>query len=509
MAITFETEDGTITVSGGTDPFPAYSISAGEKIEAGDGTILDVTYTVTVTGQVVLTGAITTDGLRQQSLMTKQKGLLDNVDTDYPHGVLSIIGYDGTTIQFSEATLTAVNTPEVDDATAGMFFGDYSFEFTARRTGKIGSVLYLASADESWDVQENGERYLANTNISTDDPGKTYTITHTVSATGLQKRSGGKTFDKSAWQQAKSWCVSRSVDSPSGAISKDAADKSGKFTEFYPTGMGENNSEVMNLTSGFSYYNKSRVATVDIHAGTYSLTELWYVSKQSATHDVEVSYDVDGEGLVSVTVSGTIQGLDSGAFGATTEDKLTNAESVLGTCLDQSWTLADSTYTTLKSTGNSGEGEPASEPCPGVVVTLSKKEQSRSVSKNKVTGSITYSVTYNDKSESDEAAAAGATEETISINDDNEDHSNNIVAIIAIIGKADGPIFQNMGTTNERKRSVSVDWTMDKCNRTTKPTVKATEAANNYKPTGAYQQSKSESWTPATGKYTLNIDWVY
>jgi len=66
-----------------------------------------------------------------------------------------------------------------------------------------------------------------------------------------------------------------------------------------------------------------------------------------------------------------------------------------------------------------------------------------------------------------------------------------------------------MGTTNERKRSVSVDWTMDKCNRTTKPTVKATEAANNYKPTGAYQQSKSESWTPATGKYTLNIDWVY
>ena len=50
---------------------------------------------------------------------------------------------------------------------------------------------------------------------------------------------------------------------------------------------------------------------------------------------------------------------------------------------------------------------------------------------------------------------------------------------------------------------------MDKCNRKTKPTAKATEAANAYKPTGAYQQSKTESWTPATGKYTLNIDWVY
>ena len=268
----------------------------------------------------------------------------------------------------------------------------------------------------------------------------------------------------------------------------------------------------MNLTSGFSYYNKSRVATVDIHAGTYSLTELWYVSKQPATHDVEVSYDVDGEGLITVTVSGTIQGLDSGEFGSATENKLSNAESVLGTCLDQSYTLAESTYNTLKTTGHDGEGESAANDCEEDEEdesVLRKKEQSRSVSKNKVTGSITYSVTYNDKVESEEAKEEGVVEETISISDDNEDHSNNTVAIIAIIGKADGPIFQDMGTTNERKRSISVDWTMDKCNRKTKPTVKATEAANAYKPTGAYQQSKTESWTPATGKYTLNIDWVY
>lgn len=511
MAITFETEGGTIQIGTTSDPFPAYNISAGEKVEAGDGTILDVLYTVSVSGQVVLSGDITTDGLRQQSLMTKQKGLLDAADTDFPHGILSIIGYDGTTIQFSDATLTAVNTPEVDDATAGMFFGDYSFEFTARRTEKIGSALYLSSTDESWDVQENGERYLQNTNITTDDPGKTYTITHTLSATGLQRRDG-KTFDKSAWQQAKAWCLSRSVDSPATNISKDAADKSGKFTTFNATKMGETTDSEFDFATGFSYYNKSRVATVDVHAGTYSLTELWYVSKQAATHDVEVSYDVDGEGLITVTVSGTIQGLDSGSFGTQTENKLANAEAVLGTCLDQSYTLAESTYTTLKGTGNSGDGESAANGCEGDEEdesVLRKKEQSRSVSKNKVTGAITYSVTYNDKLESDEAKEEGVVEETITVSDDNEDHSNNIVAIIGIIGKADGPIFQDMGTTNERKRSVSVDWTMDKCNRKTKPTVKATEAANAYKPTGAYQQSKTESWTASTGKYTLNIEWVY
>ena len=511
MAITFETEAGTIQIGTTSDPFPAYNISAGEKVEAGDGTILDVLYTVSVSGQVVLSGDITTDGLRQQSLMTKQKGLLDVADTDFPHGILSIIGYDGTTIQFSDATLTAVNTPEVDDATAGMFFGDYSFEFTARRTEKIGSALYLSNTDESWDVQENGERYLQNTNITTDDPGKTYTITHTLSATGLQRRDG-KTFDKSAWQQAKAWCLSRSVDSPATNISKDAADKSGKFTTFSPARMGETTDSEFDFGTGFSYYNKSRVATVDVHAGTYSLTELWYVSKQAATHDVEVSYDVDGEGLITVTVSGTIQGLDSGSFGTQTENKLANAEAVLGTCLDQSYTLAESTYNTLKATGNDGEGESAANGCEGDEEdesVLRKKEQSRSVSKNKVTGAITYSVTYNDKLESEEAKEEGVVEETITVSDDNEDHSNNIVAIIGIIGKADGPIFQDMGTTNERKRSVSVDWTMDKCNRKTKPTVKATAAANDYKPTGAYQVSKTESWTASTGQYTLNIEWVY
>ena len=513
MAITFETEGGTITIGTVAYPFPAYNISAGEKITAGDGTILDVTYTVSVTGQVVLSGDITTDGLRQQSLMTKQKGLLDAADTDFPYGILTIIGYDGTTIQFSDATLTTVNTPEVDDATAGMFFGDYSFEFTARRTEKIGSALYLSSTDESWDVQENGERYLQNTNITTDDPGKTYTITHTLSATGLQKRDGGKTFDKSAWQQAKAWCLSRSVDSPASNISKDAADKSGKFTTFSPTKMGETGDSEFDFATGFSYYNKSRVATVDIHSGTYNLTEIWYVSKQSATHDVEISYDVDGEGLITVTVSGTIQGLDSGDFGTQTENKLTNAEAVLSTCLDQSYALAKASYDQLKTVGNDGEGEPAANGCEEEdeedKSVLRKKEQSRSVSKNKIAGSISYSVTYNDKVESDEAEEEGVVEETITISDDNEDHSNNIVAIIGIIGKADGPIFQDMGTTNERKRSVSVDWTMDKCNRKIKPTVKATQAAEAYKPTGAYQQSKTESWTPSTGKYTLNIDWVY
>jgi len=39
--------------------------------------------------------------------------------------------------------------------------------------------------------------------------------------------------------------------------------------------------------------------------------------------------------------------------------------------------------------------------------------------------------------------------------------------------------------------------------------VDALAAVNAYKPAGAYQLSKSESWTPSTGGYSLSIEWTY
>jgi hypothetical protein len=50
---------------------------------------------------------------------------------------------------------------------------------------------------------------------------------------------------------------------------------------------------------------------------------------------------------------------------------------------------------------------------------------------------------------------------------------------------------------------------MKVCNRSGKPSTEALVAVNAYKPTGAYQLSKSESWTPSTGGYSLQIEWTY
>ena len=70
----FTTKDGTITLMSGTnDPFLNYSISVGEVVKAGDGTVLDIIYNISVDGLFVAEGDITTDGARLANLIGKQK----------------------------------------------------------------------------------------------------------------------------------------------------------------------------------------------------------------------------------------------------------------------------------------------------------------------------------------------------------------------------------------------------------------------------------------------------
>ena len=95
----------------------------------------------------------------------------------------------------------------------------------------------------------------------------------------------------------------------------------------------------------------------------------------------------------------------------------------------------------------------------------------------------------------------------MSVTYDNLDGSNNIIAIIGVLGRASGPIIQDMGVTGERKVSVSVDYTMDKENRTAKPD--GMEQALLHKPANGYQQSKTETWNAKNGIYNLSLAWAF
>ena len=495
MAVTFNPVGGnSITIGGtaATGPFPKYSVST-ERVEAGDGTLIDIIYSISVTGQIIATGDMATAGARQNSLHAAMIAKLAAIEDEIPVGTLEIVAYGGlsSVLQFNDATLTGISFGEQDDDSAGTQVGDYTFEFTAhkRSSTKTGSTYSLASAEESWDISENPERYYES-NTFTNLPSKTYTITHTISATGYNKVTD-TTFNDSGWAQAKDWVLSRLVTTPATAITQDVAGKD-RFTDFQGIYMGESSGDFIDLSTD-SAYNHSRVAQSDLPGGAYSITETWYVSKLAVTHDFDMSLDTGEDGITNVTVNGSIQGLNTSSFATRSEDKITQAEGVLDNCLSQAYGLANSFYTASVTSTPS---------CP---LALSTSEMSKSISKNRSTGVITYSLSYNDKGSS----SVNTITESLQITDDNEDQSNNVVAIIQIIGKVDGPIFQDMGTTTERKRSASLEWTMKICNRDTKPSTEASVAVNAYKPAGSYQLSKSESWTPSTGGYSLSIEWAY
>ena len=491
MAVTFNPIGGSQITIGGTSatgPFPKYSINT-ERVETGDGTLIDLIYNISVTGQIIAEGDITTPGARQDNLMSKMISRLALMENEVPVGRLEIVSYGGLSndLTFSDAVLTGVDYGDQDDS-GSVQYQDYTFTFVAhKRDGqKIGNTYSLASAEETWEIAENTERTFTSSTLS-GTPLKTFTITHTVNATGYH-RTSDTSYQESAWSEAKDWVLSRLVSTPDATIGSDMADKA-RFTDFIPVYMGTTAADFIDLgTEG--YYNHNRVASSDLAGGSYSVTETWFVSKESVTHDVEINYDLNEEQVASVVVNGTISGLSTSSFDSKQENKVSQAEAVLDTVLGQAYTLASNFYDTVKETGANG---------------LTNNVLSKSVAKSPVAGTITYTVNFSDKEKDNDDTIT----ETLTVTDDNEDRSVQTVAVIAIIGKADGPIFQNMGTTPERKRSVSVDWTMKKDKRGEKPSAAALAAANAYKPTGAYQLSKTESWTKATGAYTLNIEWSY
>ncbi len=84
----------------------------------------------------------------------------------------------------------------------------------------------------------------------------------------------------------------------------------------------------------------------------------------------------------------------------------------------------------------------------------------------------------------------------------------NILAIIPIISKQDGPIIQDMNTSNEQKRMVNLTAVMRRGYRTTKP-AQGQEVALSYAPTSAKLTGIVEDWEPTTGVYSINVDWTY
>ena len=539
--ITFKADGKTLLIGGQeslgaggkglTGPFPRYSISR-EDVTTGTGVYLHSKFSINVTGTATMKSGddqdITVVGQRQNRIQGEALIAMHMNRQSWPtigNGLLTISSYGGldNDITFDNARITSLELPEQNEESAGVQNLEYAFTFeatsessgAAESSGDPGATeapdFLLSSVEETWEVTLNeGQGAFANNHIAASAPPRSYTMTHAVSATGSRKMNGANLHvDGEAWRQASQYVETRLVsddpltitDSRSNIVNGIARNAGG---EFAPRVMDKNGVTDLgldlNISTGedkdkFKAYNHIRTWSNNQGEGSCAVTETWLISggywseaASAVTHDVDISLDISQDAPAnSVTISGTIQGLNTGTVSSSTEDKYTNAQAALSDVMANAYSAANTVYVTSALTG-----------------TLRTAEINKSLGHNKVTGTITWSVTYDDLV----VTIPGAITEDINITYDNTDAGNQLIAIIGVIDNAGGPVIQNMNTTNEQKTSVSIDATMDKSHRTSPPTSDAQDIALGYIPTGGFRESRSETWNPKSGQYNYSISWV-
>lgn len=512
----------TGTGGGLVGPFPRYSISR-EELSTADGTYMGTKFSIDITGTATLNNSddqdITIKGKRQSRVQGEALTALQFDRDQFPsqgNGILEITPYGGlgNVIKFNDARLLSISLPEQTEESAGIQTLEYTFSFEAYKdsssntnTGSTGTpalpTYKLSSAEESWDLSVNDGELFFKSNDPSSTQHRTYTLTHTLSATGLKKYSGlgALATDGEAWRQAQRWVKTRLETSETikNSIDTDLMDDSAFWiTGFIPINMdGTTNLEIAPnlITSSPTYkgHNHVRQINSDLGAGTYGITETWLISAQdiAATHQIETSIDDQKGAFITVSVSATFQGLDSNAVTKTDTNKYDNALISYNAMKDSFYNLAVAVY---NEWGN------------GVATGLTNRKITESYGQNKIAGTITYSVSFNDAV----IEIANAISEDVSVTYDNYEGLNKVIAKIPIIGKADGPVIQDMSTTPIKTRGATIDVVMNRDNRVNPPRDAATTVLNTYKPTEeSFQQSKTESWNPKTGAYNMQISWEY
>jgi len=475
MSVSYSNATGSFNLASAAGPNPRYSISM--ETQQKSGIAYANRYNISATGIFLATGDVTTLGARAKSV-------LDEVAAELirggGYGTLTIQAAGGSTsLIFEDCKLVSIEAAEQDDSSQGVTTQEFTATFEAYKmsqtAGSNDDLLYTNFGDgdlddltETWDwaiTEDNTSDKAAN------DTARNFTASYTVSATGR----GSSTT--SGYETAKTWVQSRT---------------SANSNPLSVTDLLGNSNTLDGLPGTFTPYNKITSRNEDTSAGTYSETVTWVLSKYQAACNVDISGSLDPAGAANtVDVSVTITGYED-TLEAESSAKYTNAKAFYDAKVDGNLaTWAASHYNTFLAPSVSGRS-------------LNSFITAKSISSNETDGVITVSASFDDKS-----IFNGAVDQNLQITDTNTDGGNEIVAILPVIAKSNGPVIQNMLTTGERTRSISLDLTMNQDNRTNKPNGLPEIAAYIPNASPVYRQNKTESWNPFTGAYNLTVDYVW
>jgi hypothetical protein len=253
----------------------------------------------------------------------------------------------------------------------------------------------------------------------------------------------------------------------------------------------------LNLPAYYNAFNHTRNETTDEFTGQYGITENWIISSGNYEEDFTVSTKASIDtGLTQVSIDGQVVGLETNVANDVSTTK---------------WGAANAGWTTVSGLLYSRASLYAG------VSNINSQPLSSQIGKNPIVGNIKYTYDYDTRPTN---YITGALTELININDENP---SDIFASIPIIGRANGPILQDMNTTTERRRDLSIELQMPVTITTTtvdgmlaaspKASVDALVASFKANLQSSYNQvyinKDSEGWSPKTGRYTRGVGWTY
>jgi len=512
----------TVSVSyDGAALVPAPMVSIGKEfVQSGNGDVIGSNFTITLSGVIVKplgSGSDPVSSLAeilaaQQTVRDTFKVVPGAVPTTGAGGELSISHGGGTPTKFlcHVASLDFEGNSPTETSWNQLCF--YSVTLTASPQAGDEDVFdyNISDASETWDIEEAEDFREVKISGTTVTINKAYRVSHNISATGKPKYLNSQTLtsadgdgnDGRAWHQARGYVLNKLKleDVPIASLGlTDVVDAE----------------DVLDTPVAYTSRNHIRTQSVDEKGGTFSVTETLLLVETTENTDVAEETDItvstsSDSGLTRVTLNGTIRGLDTKGPLEPTIDAYDKASDFWDTI---------KTNAILKTRAQDLSG------ITGLV--LVEEPLSRTVSRNHVAGTITYSLEFDNRPD---LCITGALSESVIISDSHPGY--NFGAIPAIGRGIKGPVLQWLGAGTESKRTLTLELvvpvptgvTCDKAGMLdTKPSVDATYSAAITSiiaaadPTGetsvlankVFYSSPRESWDFKTGRYTLEIEWTY
>ena len=358
----------------------------------------------------------------------------------------------------------------------------------------ITDNTYVESVSESWNVQIDNSTAKYDWDLTggvNDSNSILVSIGHSVSAKGIAHYDVGVLVSP-AWQQAREWVV--------GQLGCD--------------GTIAASSGVLNLTAAdFSGFNHSRVQEYGERAGSFSVQENWIAMNTgvvglcgNAIEDftASVQYSIDSD-LTTVSVNGTIQGLETINYGSSpgeysVTEKKYDAASGYWNCIKPKLlgraTLISSDVSTRS---------------------INPTQLTLSIGHNPSNGFITYAYSYDDRPCN---FVAGSLGEDISITDL---HPVDVFASLTALGRAYGPILQDVGTVTESKKAITINVMMpiytgcsdiieaynDSPASAFVPLLCTIEESLSGSNVTYFKSQDQSNWNPKTGRFSQSVEWTY